>query len=231
MTDFIQQFQFDFSANEIDWSESDIVNCLTRVLIQASIKADQDTRAINKNLFRCAAYFLDKNHSPFYEAYFDIPLSYFGCFKTLYDMVLQETDLSKVKYQLSTDGIVIPWIVPFPANENVSEEVARNEYKRVIDEVLSRVIRIENIDIHPLIQNKGIFKALVAALLENYRYVMITAVINKRWADSLKRKALEVYEEPRGTAVILDRSFLEVIPDNAIDQCLISDKSIKKVRL
>lgn len=231
MKDFIQRFQFNFSANEIDWSESDNVSYLTDILIKASIKADEEARATSKNRFRCAAYFLDKDYSPFYEAYFDVAYPYLACFKTLYNMIIQESDPEIVKYKLSSDGILLPCIVPFPVNDNISEKDARDEYNRSKYYVLERVICIENVDIHPLIQNKGIFKALVATLLEKYQYVMITAIINKKWADSLRRKALEVYEEPRGTAVILDRSFLEVITDNAIDQCLISDRSINKVHL
>lgn len=56
MKGFIQRFQFNFSANEIDWSESDNVSYLTDILIKASIKADEEARATSKNRFRCAAY-------------------------------------------------------------------------------------------------------------------------------------------------------------------------------
>jgi len=204
-----KRFHLNFDPDKIDWAQNGHVKHLTNILVKSSVLADIDARALRAGQYRGSAYFLDANGSRFYEAYYDTPYPYLGCFRSFHNAVVQESDRSMVKCKLALHKVMLPCLLFFPANDNISDKEAANEYERVADAVLSKVIRIENMYVHPLVQNKGIFTALVAALLEKYDFVLITAILNRKWAYSLRTKALEVYEERgRGISVILDKSFL-----------------------
>ncbi|HCG8425515.1 TPA: hypothetical protein NKA19_005064 [Vibrio parahaemolyticus] len=208
--DTIQRYEFEFIADDLNLiARDDDLTKLKQLLVELSLDADSSARASRAGQFRGAAYCTDANDLPFYEVFYDTPYPYLGCFQVFYDWIVSETDPSQVNYKLSNPELVLPCILPFPANDMISKEFVWELYDTAATTLCDQVIRIENLDIHPAIQNKGVFKLLVAKLLEKYSYVLITAVINKKWAESLKSKALETYDEIRGDCILLDKSFLD----------------------
>ncbi|PTP52460.1 hypothetical protein [Vibrio splendidus] len=207
--DPICRYEFKLVADDLNLLDCNDVTKFTRLLVGLSLEADTNARAFMRGQFKAAAYCTDANDLAFYEVLYDTPYPYLGCFQTFYDWIVSETDPNLVKYRLCDDDFFLPRILPLPANEMVSNKTVSEVCSNVLRGLCDQVIRIENIDIHPALQKKGIFKALVTKLLDNYSYVIITAVINRKWAVSLKPKALEVYEEARGTSVLLNKSFLD----------------------
>ncbi|HAS8506343.1 TPA: hypothetical protein I7764_21335 [Vibrio vulnificus] len=204
------RYEFKFIADDLNLiARDDDLTKLKQLLVDLSLEADSSARASRTGQFRGAAYCTDANGLPFYEVFYDTPYPYLGCFQTFYDWIVSETDPNKINYKLSTPELVLPRILPLPANDMISKELVWELYGTVAKSLCDQVIRIENLDIHPAIQNKGIFKLVVEKLLDSYSYVLITAVINKKWAESLKPKALETYEEIRGDCFLLDKSFLD----------------------
>ncbi|KIE21722.1 hypothetical protein SE23_05760 [Vibrio sinaloensis] len=208
--DTTQRYEFKFIADDLNLiARDDDLTKLKQLLVDLSLEADSSARATKTGQFRGAAYCTDANGLPFYEVFYDTPYPYLGCFQAFYDRIVSETDPNKVIYKLSTPELVLPCILPSPANDMISEQLGWELYRTIAKNLCDQVIRIENLDIHPAIQNTGIFKLLVEKLLDKYSYVLITAVINKKWAESLKPKALETYEEIRGGCFLLDKSFLD----------------------
>ncbi|MDH5885451.1 hypothetical protein [Vibrio splendidus] len=205
-----RHIELDFAIDQLDISEATFI---TEKLVDETIHANENIRASRKGQHAGCITVGNEHDSDLYEIQFKSPYEYFGCFEAFYNWIVLESNPHIVKYSISSAGPIImhrPVLLSAPASNNVRQDHTEEHSEKIADKLCECVIRIEYINIPIQLQKLGIFTALATKFLESYQYILITRVINKEWACSLKRIAVEAYVETSGSNFLLDKSSFSI---------------------
>ncbi|EPV1122812.1 hypothetical protein ACV17F_000685 [Vibrio harveyi] len=204
----IEHIDLDFALDYLDLSEDYDVSCIRKKLADETYHANKRIRATRKGQYAGLVIGVDENGQNCFEISFKSPYEYFGCFKTLYNWILSESDPQVLSHSISSVSSFAfhrPVLLSVPAGKHITSKHAEAYSEKIADRLCECVVGVHSICMPELIQNKGVFTAVATKLLEDYQYILIMRVVNKDWACTLKRIAVEVYVEPSGSNFLLDK--------------------------
>lgn len=185
---------------KIDSSIEDILQTnVETILIELSIHLYRRYLESGKKKQHCLLL-TDCNNEEIIHLCYRADSTYFSYFKTHRDILIGKCHKKGVSISLTKTSY---------GNELFPHgDVETSKYLTVYCEerqkLSLKVAQIECIELHPLIQRKGIFTKIVEGLLaiESTHSVIVTNIYNKQWFDCLRKNATETAVISRSRAAL-----------------------------